>query len=693
MIPPVPAQARKALRRRIRRLLGFASSLFGAALAATVGWALLQTPGSGSFGLREPPRCGWLCAALGESLARLSYDLPFILRGTLQRPEACIVFLDENAARTLGQRGGVWDRQLHAALVRRLTQEGARAIFFDLIFSDPWPEPGVDEDFAAAMQENGRVFLAAAMEVDAGIGARQERVLPPTATLRRAAAGWGSIAFRPVDADYGIRQLSTGSDLAPVAAWRIAQKLGAALPEEREQQRWLNYYGPAGSLVNVSYDRALAADGVASGFFKDRIVFVGGRSTISELNLGKDEFRNPFSWLGAAFSTGVEVHLTATLNLLHGEWLTRLGARRELWWLIVTGVLLGALLPQCRPHVAALLAMLWISGLGALACWLFARRELWFAWCVPAFAQAPVALGWAVCARYFLEERRRRALRDAFGHYLSPHVADRIADADFDLSPGGTVVEATVLITDLEGFTPLAEELANPELVSRVLIEYFTQTTGHILEAEGTIINFVGDSVLAVWGAPLAQNDHAGRAALAAWRLHADSGIEVTGHTLRTRVGLHTGAVLAGNIGSAKRFDYAVIGDTVNFASRLEGMNKLFGTAILISEALREKLDARFAVRPLGEFRVVGKREAHRVHELLGPASDTAPAPWLASFARGLEAFQRGDFDGCERQMHETLAMRGGSDGPARFYLAQAATLRERKAPENWSGIVELTAK
>jgi adenylate cyclase len=254
-------------------------------------------------------------------------------------------------------------------------------------------------------------------------------------------------------------------------------------------------------------------------------------------------------------------------------------------------------------------------------------------------------------------------------------------------------MEASVMITDLEGFTPLSEQLDNPELVSQVLTKYFTQTTGHILESDGTIINFVADAICAVWGAPLADRDHARKAALAAWRLHQSSAIEVGGHALRTRVGVHTGRVLAGNIGSAQRFDYAVIGDTVNFASRLEGLNKYFGTNILISDALLQKLGDHFVTRRLGEFRVVGKSDARIVYELLGPAPHAEPMPWIETFARGLDAFRRRDWGDAERRMRETISQHGGTDGPAAFYLTEIASRRGKVLPPDWNGVVDLATK
>ena len=207
------------------------------------------------------------------------------------------------------------------------------------------------------------------------------------------------------------------------------------------------------------------------------------------------------------------------------------------------------------------------------------------------------------------------------------------------------------------------------------------------------IINFVGDAVTAVWGAPLPQPDHACKAALAAWHLHKSARIEVDGHALRTRVGFHTGKVLVGNVGSAERFDYAVVGDAVNFASRLEGLNKFLGTNVLLSSSVLEKLGDTFSVRYLGEFRVVGKKVPCKIYELLGPAAEIPRPDWCDLFERGIEAFAAGDLTTAGTQMRETKAMRGGSDGPADFYLGQIDALLKSGLPQDWDGTVQCDKK
>lgn len=305
----------------------------------------------------------------------------------------------------------------------------------------------------------------------------------------------------------------------------------------------------------------------------------------------------------------------------------------------------------------------------------------------------PFGLAWAVGSQYLLESRRRKELRAAFGFYLSPQMADKIANSDFDLRPGGETVEATVIFTDLENFTTLSEDL-DPSEVSAILIAYFEQTTRCILERKGTIIKYVGDAVMAAWGAPVHEPAHAICAAEAACDLRALTEIEVRGKKLRTRIGVNSGKVLAGNLGSSFRFDYTMIGDTTNFASRLESLNKYLGTQILISEAVRERLADKFITRRLGEFRVAGKIHCVAIHELLGRQQpDSAQRAWIDAFEAGLDVFRAGKFSDAADLMNRTCQLRAGFDGPAQFYLRKIATLRAQDHVKNWTGVIELSEK
>ena len=658
------------------RLLPLLATVVGIALIAGIGWACMLFDFAGA-------------------IKRLSYDLPLCFRNA-PTPEVCIVYMDESAARKLKQRFGIWDRKVHAKLVRRLTQDGARAVFFDITFLDPWIDPAEDEELAAAFKENGRVFIAGAITRDDTRQGAKEQVFAPIDKLAEAAADWGLVHFSHDD-DHGVRKLDAGNETLASSTWLMAQKLGAPLsddPDVRALPRWINYYGEVGKQFDeVSYDRVFQPDGVRPDFFKDKVVFVGGRSAVGTVGLGKDDFAQPHTRWTKRFAPGVAIHATVFLNLLRGEWLVRWTEKQEAWFALGFGLVMACGLPRFRPIVATLLAVAVALAVLIWASWLVWEKRTWFAWGVPVLVQTPLALGWAIGTRYFLEERRRTRLRQAFAHYLSPDMADRIADANFDLTPGGEVVQASIIFTDLQGFTTLSEGLGDPRKLSEVLIAYFTNTTQHVIENQGTIIKYIGDAVLAVWGAPLPDNDHAVKATRAAWRMHLASGKEVLGHKLITRVGINTGEVLAGNLGSAYRFDYTVIGDAVNFAARLEALNKYLGTRILISDATVSQLNGEFITRRLGDFKVVGKDRTVGIHELTVPRAEAEPMPWLEAFNAGTAAFCRGDLDEAERRMQEVRTLRGGQDGPAEFYLHKIEELRSTGLPEDWTGAIEMVSK
>jgi len=635
--------------------------------------------------------------SFAEPLTRLSYDLPFLCRSTIETKEIVLVYLDEYSAKQLNQPiDNVWNRALHARLLNRLTESGARLVLYDIVFDVPGVDPAADADFRNAIEGHGKVILGAAYDIVQEFGrAHQERVSPPIRTLRRAAAGYGVLAFKPVDPDYGVRQIYFGPSVVPSATWKALEVLGAPVTRQARDslgQCWINYYGPADTFFSVSIAQALAADSATPEYFKDKIVLVGARSSVGYLGTSRDEFATPYARVNHRFSPGTEVHATILLNLLRGEWLMRMSPGLELAVILVVAAAAAAL-GFLRPGFAALVAVLISLGIICCAGALVWGNRIWFPWFVPAAVQMPLGLVWAVGSQYILESRRRKELRRAFGLYLSPEMADKIANSDFDLRPGGKLVEATIIFTDLENFTTLSEDI-DPAEVSEILIAYFRQTTKCILDKHGTIIKYVGDAVMAAWGAPIDDPDHVLRATEAACDLRCLTELEVRGIKLRTRIGVHSGKVLAGNLGSEYRFDYTMIGDATNFASRLESLNKYLGTQALISDVVRQQLGNRFTTRLLGEFLVAGKTHSVIIHELICRCeSENGEREWIDVFEEGLALFRAGDFERARGLMNRTRELRGGKDGPADFYLRRIEKLRTTAPVGAWNGVVELTEK
>lgn len=633
-----------------------------------------------------------------RTLESASHDLLFGLRSHQADDRIVVVDIDYDSVVALHPPGTPpvtpLDRRVYARLVRELARQGARLVFLDVVFRRE--DPVADPELAAAMRAHGRVVLAARVDRSAsnlgtsGIPAVAQVVLP-NPLLREAAAGVGLVNV-PKDERSGVpfvRDLpQPDSGLQPVMAV-AAEMLGAHHPMAHHGPgHAINFRGPPGHFEHRPLAQVLASQGT---FASNRIVLVGARPRQGFYS--DDWFGTPYQRLGHGRMAGVELHANVLSNLLDGDPLCVLDRRWQFLLAVLAGGAFVAAAMAFRPGVAAL-AVAGIAAGVVLGSWLGQwQGHHWWPWLVPVAVQAPLAYVWSIGFKYLVVERHGRQLRRAFGSYLSPAMADRIAESRFSLELGGEEVEASVMFTDLEGFTSMSETLP-PAEVSRMLVAYFDETTGAILREDGTIVKYIGDAVMAVWGAPLPDPRHAERAAQAAWEMHRAGEKEIAGRRFRTRIGIGTGRVLSGNLGSRYRFDYTCIGDTTNFASRLEGMNKPLGTAVLLSDAtVRQLPPGRFHVRALGRFVAAGKKEARAIHELLGPASDGPRPAWADVFESGVQAFAGRDWASAEARFREVVALRGGKDGPSEFYLGRVQEMRATEPEPGWTGEVRLKEK
>jgi adenylate cyclase len=664
---------------RIRWLWGLKATWIGCALSVLIGIVLLSEGGG--------------------VLTRLSYDVTFPLQKMRAPPEELVmVYIDAEVKRRLNQPADrPLDRRFHAQLLDRLRRDGAKLVLFDLLFDQPISDPSADEEFAAAIRRYGHVVLVALDFDERQVGTNQDihlgGVIPPIPILGDAAAASG-LARIDYDPGYFVRRLFAGTESEESAGWAAASLLGAPVtkqPQRRLEPRWINYYCAPKQLRAVNFDQALAPGGLAEGYLQDKIVVVG-RSDDPEDNI----FQTPYSRFASGLvssgpvSPGAAIHAMNLLNLLRGDWMTRLGFIPEMLIVIAWGVFTTTLLMLLRPW-PAICAALALGGLFAGGSVLLAiEKHVWFPWAVPVAAQMPFALVWSLG----FESVRRHRLRRAFGLYLSPYMADRIANSDFDLSLGGKEVEATVMFTDLEGFTKMSESLS-PTAISKVLTTYFSRTTRGIFESDGTLLRYVGDGVMAGWGAPLPNLKHAYHAVRAALAMTRAGQAEVEGLRLRSRIGINTGIFLAGNLGSEHHFDYTLLGDATNLASRLEGLNKQLGTEILISETTARQLNDDVKLRGVGRFILAGMSKPAAVYEVLGQTTEFDREPeWLGLFARALDHFAKREFDAAEALFLKTIQARQGKDGPSRFYLQEIEAARGASAPDSrWDGTVRLAEK
>ncbi|MBI2370849.1 MAG: CHASE2 domain-containing protein, partial [Deltaproteobacteria bacterium] len=448
----------------------------------------------------------------------------------------------------------------------------------------------------------------------------------------------------------------------------------------------INYAGPQRSFPHYSVADVLAGK-VPPEALRDKMVLVGATA------IGIYDMRVvPF---GGDYP-GVEVHANVIDNILHQQYLQRPGwaAAADVAAILLLALALGLLLRRLRP----------LPGLGlavaALVLWTYASyfaftQGYWLSEVYPGLSVVLSYLGVTVY-RFMGEEREKRVVKEAFQTYVSAAVVDEMLRDPGKLKLGGDKQVLTVLFSDIRGFTPVSERLA-PDLLVRLLNEYFTEMTDVIFRQEGLLDKYIGDAVMAVFGAPLPQPDHPARACeTALGMVEALRGLHPRWAAeglpqLRARVGVNTGPMVVGNLGSERRFEYTVVGDSVNLAARLEQLNNVYGTDIIIGEATREAVADRFICRELDLVRVKGKTEQVRVYELLGRQGENGA--WrerIALFEAALQAYRQGQWAEALALWEKLLAL-VPDDTPSQVFAERCRRLL-REPPRSWDPCWDATA-
>ncbi|HTD65360.1 MAG TPA: adenylate/guanylate cyclase domain-containing protein [Candidatus Limnocylindria bacterium] len=656
---------------------------------------------------------GWFLHefAFGAGIVNLSYDLLHLLRNhEIPANEAVIVYLDEKSHLELGQPlNAPWDRAIHAQMIDRLTAASARAVVMDIVFSDANPDKTeADQKLADAIKRSGRVILGTDYLLTAN---KQREYIPPFPLLRDNAAAIGSVEMTP-SRDLIVRAHAPNEQLSSMS-WAAAEFLAAPITKKitaeafqpspdtprAEVKSWINYYGRPDWLQHGSYSDVLASGRVPDSVFRDKVVFIGARMITKLQNERNDAYRNPYSfWItkqkgDSPFISGVEIQATMFLNVLRGDWLRRLPTPVELSSIAVLGLLAGYGLMRLRPGFAILAAVLALALVALLSREVFIRQLIWFPWLI-LYVQIAFALLCSVAVNSIRLYVENRLFVQSLEMYLSPKLVKKFA-ADKDrklLKPGAEKQKLTILFSDIAGFTSVSEGMDSDEL-ARMMNEYFQGAVGTCIHAtDGTVVKYIGDAIFAFWNAPDPQDDHAVRACEAALRFRELSKKPVAGRQLITRIGLHTGVANVGNFGSQTRVDYTAIGENINLASRMEGLNKYLGTDVLITGDVKKEIGDRFVTRYLGRFQLKGFEKSVEVYELVGLRESSIAPQWHGEFAEALRLFQQRDFSAAGMAFERVLES-ADTDYTTKFYVKHLAEVRDQALPENWNGEVELKEK
>jgi adenylate cyclase len=280
---------------------------------------------------------------------------------------------------------------------------------------------------------------------------------------------------------------------------------------------------------------------------------------------------------------------------------------------------------------------------------------------------------------------QKRLLEQTLRLYLPPKLVKKFTKSPQFLKPGAETQTLTLLFTDIADFTKMSEGMDGDELASLMNAYFQVAVSKCIHKADGTVAKFIGDAIFAFWNAPDEQTAHARQACEAALLFREQASQPIRGRLLPTRIGLHTGVAKVGNFGSTERVDYTALGENVNLASRLEGLNKHLGTKCLISGTTQAAMGGELVTRCLGKFQLKGFEGLVEVHELIGwPAETEETRPWREAFAQALNNFEERNLEFAEAGFRQVLELKP-NDGPSLFYLQRIADLVSEPLPEMWA--------
>ena len=702
------------------------------AIAALVVWVLAKYVAPDLFYTYEAKTYDWRIEK------KFVEDMPTI-------DDVIIVNIDERSNHLLG-KFSQWPREYHAKLVKYLHDAGALAVGLDILYDrDTW-HPEQDKEFIKNVAQAQNVYTAlyfaqadsdnwrpVMTEEPKGFDAQRFYYTLPPKDLQRfrkeermessffplinASAGAGHVNFH-ADVDGVVRSIhlftNFNNHLYPSLSFKIFMdllgtdslafeddthlglytggELATTIPVDEHGNMLIDYAGPFKSFRYISFYDVLHAKerGLPKEIFENKIVFLG-TSLAGLFDLRNVPFMQAFP--------GVEIHANILYTLMRQSFIHRVSSFDSFLIALGVGVLAGIVLGALGPFLSTLLAFFLGLGYVIVAALMFLNNNLWIEIITPLLTLFFTLL-FVFIYRYVTEEKSKRFIRSTFSHFVTKSVVDELLANPDKIKLGGEKKICTVMFSDVAGFTTISEKLA-PEALVQLLNEYLTEMTNLVFKYDGMLDKYEGDAIMAVFGAPIEHGNHAYNACAAAldmqhqlvkmremWRKMGKPPLDV-------RIGMNTGPMVVGNMGSESRFDYTVMGDAVNLGARLEPANKEYNTRIMIGEGTYQKAGDLIIARQLDLLRVKGKTEPVKVYELLSTVEKGLPDEMLRvleMFNKGFENYLQQNWDWAIKYLQQALSIKP-NDGPSLRYLERCKQFKENPPGDHWDGVFTMKTK
>ncbi len=643
--------------------------------------------------------CIFLLSPWGVSLEQLFYDSLFLFRGVRQTSQQIvIVAIDESSFDELDQQWP-WPRSLHAKLIDSLSQAGAKVIAFDLLFSEPAQH---DAELAQAIDRHRSVVMVNEISnvLDPLHGFSMEKVVNPNSIIElsksKPALGFANMRL---DGDGFVRGLDLKQGDQVAFSLQIAQNYLGHKIEIDNKNELINFLGPRGSISTISYYQALEpATYLPQDFLKGKIVIVGfAVASQADVNSNTaDAYPIPFSHFHNPIMPGVEIHANAVENFLNKSFLQGIPRNKQLYCGLIMGIIIGTLIFRVKPIFGSLLYFSIFLVVTVSTLFLFSAKNILISWPSIILPLSICYLGSPVFL-YLATRKEKAYIKKAFSTYLSPRLVNELIRSPERLVLGGEDREATVLFVDLAGFTSLSEKLSAQELISFVN-KYLGAFAEEILRYDGMIDKYIGDCIMAVWGVPIYDREHATKACRAVLQMKEKlkelNTISLNLKDISFRAGISSGQMLAGNVGGGTQFNYTVLGNEVNLASRLEALNKYYGTTILISERTKSLITENIILREIDIVQVKGQKKAEILFEVCGQRKELTK-----NFLESIDYFNSARVEYLKKNWAIALSLFEKTlglipeDGPAKVLANRCRLYLCQPPAEDWNGVHVMTEK
>ncbi|MAL18399.1 MAG: hypothetical protein CL670_02990 [Balneola sp.] len=645
-----------------------------------------------------------------------------------------------------------WPTNLHAKLVENLNKAGAKVIVFDVVFNNPdIYEPKNDTLFAEAMQKYGNVTLAGDLqriEINNSVEVSQ---LFPNRVLQAGNPNKVALVQVYPDLDGAIRSYRFGQQHQGTNYYRLGiealrEYYGFSYDEidpigpnpesdyfsvgpfeilkERGNSFLINYYGPESTFPSVSYEEVIDDSTYTTVFesglgfevnafddpdighlaketFKDKIVIVG-----STMALLKDFYPTPFANEGNNERPGYQIHANAIQTIIDGNYIDRFRGWYTILIMVFFCLSLALLNRFGNANWGLLVSIILGSGYTAITYWAFIDHNVLMMITGPILAVVITQIS-MVGYEYYIEEKEKRRIKGMFASYVSPELVDRMIESGEEPQLGGEETYMTAFFSDVVSFSTFSEQLEAKQLV-KLINEYLSTMTDTLNNRGGTLDKYIGDAIVAFFGSPVPQKDHALQACISSQLMQKQlaelrekwkkDGWPELVYTMQQRMGMNTGLMVTGNMGSSRRFNYTMMGDNVNLASRCETGAKKYEVFTMVTESTKneaEKFGDDCVFRLLDHIVVKGRTKPVKVYEIAGLRDDVEEPmkECIGLYEEALDLYFKQEWDEAISKFKASEKLEKYRRNPSGIFIDRCEMMRENQPGPDWNGVFIMKTK